>query len=77
MSRKKLALANIFFKIFFRDFFSKLKLNIFAGNIIVKTMENKNTRIPFKTDKFTVAVYLMAAVMFALQCAIMVWGLTL
>ncbi len=30
----------------------------------------------FKTDKFFVFVYILAAVLFVLQCAIVVWGLT-
>ena len=40
-------------------------------------MQNKNTRIPFKTDKFFIFVYVLAAAMFVSQCAIMIWGATL
>lgn len=40
-------------------------------------MQNENKRISFKTDKFTVFMYSLAAAMFALQCLIMLWGLSL
>ncbi len=40
-------------------------------------MENKNKRIPFKVDKFFVFVYVLVALFFALQFAVMIWGASL